>query len=627
MTRAFHILAAAAALLLIAGQALAIDRIGVRVTNGEGEFYNTVTGETFRPRGANYVDFQPTGAGFSQDRALATDVFNPGRISDAFELMKSYGYDTVRLFFDLCNEGSQCITSASRQGLNPEYMDNMAQFTRIAASHGIYVLFTSNDIPDHGGYGALANRDAGPRVEGYRNAHYMTAGGIEAFELYWTDLMAALSARDTAWEAVLGWSLVNEQWIFKNDPPWSLNSGTFTNGTGQTYDLSDPAQKRAALSDNLIEIIARTSAVIKAADPEALVTMGFFAPQHPNETFIGGNWFVDTEPLLAGSVLDFYDFHAYTDTDLTVQQQAENFGMPQHRDKAVIMGEVGASPAFLPGVSNALRAEQQWMAESCDEGFDGWLHWGWYPFPPGVDEHPPYTMLSHERIFLVGLSPRERPDPCFKGGYEPHSNLALEATVRASRYLPGHPPENAIDGRDSTWESGTDAPGWVEITLPEPGRMDQVTVWLAQYPAGETRTLVTAKTAGGQTVLVADHTAETRESDKLVFPLPGGLDGVASVRVEVVNSPSWISFYDIELRRSSAEGASCLLTARSAVNLRGDTSTEEPPVGGLGGGQSMLGVERVAVPESPDWFRTHSGSYVRSDVITVSEACAELIAR
>jgi len=623
MTLGPRCMAVLTALMVFAGSAFGMDRIGVRAVDGEGEFVNTATGETFTPRGVNYVDFQSAGY-FMQDRALATDVFDPDRIDEAFVLLRQYGYNTVRLFFDLCNEGPACITQKGVPGLNPAYLDNLAHFTRLAAARDIHVLFTSNDIPDHGGYGAVANRDAGDMVDGYRNAHFMTAGGIASFSAYWGDLMDGLNARDMVWEAVLGWSILNEQWIFKDQKPWSLGHGVFVNGTGQSYDLSDPDQKRAALSDNLVAISETVRNIVRDADPDALVTMGFFAPQFPNETGIGGDWYVDTQPLLARAPLDFFDFHAYTDMDIGIAAQAENFGMPHHRDKPVIMGEVGSSPFFIPRVETALRAEQIWMADSCVEGFDGWLHWGYYPFPPGVDQHPPYTFLSHGRKLLVGLSPAVRLDPCSRSNLEPTIDLREGATARASGFLPAHPPANAMDGMETAWQSGAEAPGWIEIELAEPGRLANVGLWLEQYPPGETRTLVTATTADGTAIVVADHVALTSGGERLSFALPGGVPNVTAVRVEIARSPSWISLYEVELLRSSESGRACVLTSGGNVNLRLAATTGAGLAGRLERGQALIGTRRHDGGAGPHWFETHAGTFVRSDVIAASPGCARL---
>ncbi len=608
----------------LASPIVANDRIGVRVVDGEGEFYNIVTNETFVARGVNYVDMQSHGwATF--DSALATDVFDEVRIRTAFENLSDLGYNTVRLFFDICNVGSYCLTDEGREGLNPAYLDNLATFTRLADEYGIYLILTSNDIPDFGGYGEIANRDAGPMFEGYRNTHFMTASGVAAFEAYWTDLMAGMAERDIAWDAVLGWSLLNEQWIFKDQPPWSLTAGVVQNGTGQSYVLADPDQKRALLADNLILITERVSAIIKATDPDAMVTMGFFNPQFPNPTGIGGDWYVDTEPLLAGAVLDFFDFHAYPDWDLPIDKIAQNYGMPQHRDKVVIMGEVGSSAALIPDIVTAVRAEQEWMVASCKEGFDGWLHWGYYAFPDGVDLHPPYTFDMEGRLFETALAPVNRPDPCLDDDYIPRVNVAIEAVAEAQRSLPDHPPAFLTDGLPTTWESGSDPPVWVRLTLAEPTRVEAVLAQLAQWPASDTRYAASVRLADGTRVSLGEVAGYTEDTDLVRFDLPGGLDEVVEVQIDALESESWISYYNVDVLRAADGPPACLVIADAAVNLRGDPSTDNPPVGRLAAGWAMMATELVAVEGALPWFHLSNDSYVRVDVVAAGSACQRLL--
>ena len=58
-------------------QPLPEHRIGVRVVNGVGEFYNRITGEKFVPRGANYVviSLQKNRAG---EQYVSHATFGPG---------------------------------------------------------------------------------------------------------------------------------------------------------------------------------------------------------------------------------------------------------------------------------------------------------------------------------------------------------------------------------------------------------------------------------------------------------------------------------------------------------------------------------------------------------------------
>ena len=122
--------------------------IGIRNPGGLAEFYDKETGETFVVRGANYV-FVPAGG---SNQILRVGNYDPQRTRDDFAAMAALGYNTVRVFLDFCNQGPGCIGDADNDGLNPEYLDNIADMMLAAREAGIVILFTSNDLPDQGGY-------------------------------------------------------------------------------------------------------------------------------------------------------------------------------------------------------------------------------------------------------------------------------------------------------------------------------------------------------------------------------------------------------------------------------------------------------------------------------------------
>ena len=130
-----------------------------------------------------------------------------------------------------------------------------------------------------------------------------------------------------------------------------MNEGILETGNGLSYDLSDPVQKQAMVADNLLLYITEVGAVIREYDPTALVTVGFFAPQFPNETVIGGTWYVDTAALIeGGALLDFYDFHAYPGDDLTMAQLAEMKRSQQYWASTALLNTVTQPSRLLPGL-------------------------------------------------------------------------------------------------------------------------------------------------------------------------------------------------------------------------------------------------------------------------------------
>lgn len=594
------------------------DRIGVRVVNGAGEFYNTMTGERFMPRGVNYIAWKADGG---LRHFLSTALFDPDTLRADFRQLASGGYNTVRIFIDHCSTGPTCIVNNRSRGLNPDYIANIAETIRIAAEEGIYLVLTSNDIPDGGGYGEDANRGANAQFAGYRNAHYLTRQGVAAAEQYWRDIMTLLMTFDPPTEAVLGWSLLNEQWFFSRQPPLSLNRGSVRTANGQTYDLSDPAQKRAMLVDGVAHYIAVTGAVIREHDPGALVTMGFFVPQFPNPTQTGGDWYVDTEPLLGRAQLDFFDFHAYPGGDIGLEDIAENFGMLVHPEIPVLMGEVGAFRHIYASADLAAVTLQEWIAASCLVGFDGWLLWDYFGAPLSVGDAA-WGALAADGLIFNALSPASQPDPCRTTGLR-LANIAFRQPVTASRALPNEPASNVTDGSANPWGAGEHPPQWVEINLGGTFAVSRVTLRVAQYPAGETRHQVWALMADGSRVLLREFAQPTRDDDVLIVALDAPLSDVTGIRVDTLESPSWAAWREIEVFEGGA-GEACVVRAGGSVNLRRAPTTSAEIAGTLAAGRGAVVDRRATGDDGFTWYRLPHEVWARADVVTASGDCAAL---
>ena len=498
-------------------------------------FVDGRTGDEFVVRGANYLTRILVGTGY-EDRTFSPAVFDRDRVATDFEALTDRGYNTVRIFMDSCSQGPACIGSDTGDGLNGAYLDVMVELMRLAKDSGLFLLLTSNDLPDDGGYWEISSIDDAGVFPGYRNSHYMTASGEEAARTYWSDLMGGLASRRAPFDVVLGWSILNEQWMFKDQYPLVEGSGVVTTKTG-SYDSADTAQRHAMVIDGIRSYVDTVAEVIRGHDPHGLVTMGFFAPQFPNPTSIGGDWYVDTSSLVESSTLDFFDFHAYAGEDVSLAEMAENFGLPS--DKPVVMGEVGAFIDRYSDVERAGVAIQNWYAASCALGFDGWLYWEMLPADLSIGDAT-WALTAQDNYLLDALAPVNQPDPCTPTLVSP--NLALGKDVSASRSLEEEPASNAVDGDPtSQWGSGADSAQWIEVDLGEPTEIGGFNLLVAQWPEGRTTHVITVD--GEQ---VANIDGDTAGGDTLSVILEAPVIGQL-VRVTTVRSPSWVAWSEIEV--------------------------------------------------------------------------------
>jgi hypothetical protein len=529
-----------------------VNRIGIRMVANNAEFFDTVTREKFIPRGTNYIDFVERIPGkMWEDYIFGAGTYQPEKVRSAFRRLSAGGYNTVRLFFDHCFSGPSCIGNQKGEGLNPVFLDNIVEVMHLAGEEGLYLVLTANGVPLGGGYwtrfGEQYERDPHPGFgeDFYENGYYLHAAGVDMQAQYWRDLMTGLAEREAPFEVVLGWQLQNEYWLFKNSPPLSLNEGLVTISNGQTYDLADAEQKRQMVTDGVLFWMETLIPIIKEYDPEGLVTVGFFPPDFPNPTGLVTDWYRDTASLIEIALVDFWDFHAYPEPQTFVvrnmQNTAENFGMVGYQQKPVIMGEYGAFREIYPSPEVATYRLQEWMAESCEFGFDGWLTWEYYNRPAS----DAVWGLENEALFEA-LAPINQPDPCAMVPL-PLSNLAFGKPVMASRSLPNEPPENAVDGGDTIWGAGADAPQWIEIDLGEAVPINEIRLWVAQHPAGETIHQIRVRDTNGHLTEIHRFSQFTSGGEWLILKLETPVENVISVRVDTLKSPSWVAWAEIEV--------------------------------------------------------------------------------
>jgi len=502
-------------------------RIGVRVVQGEGEFFNRQTGDKFVPRGFDWVRLSN-----GDHAAFDQGVYNAEQIDDGFERIAQLGYNTIRVFLSTYDGG--VLGTATK--LNGPYLDNVSDFIDRAAAHGLYVILTQDELAGSSHYQFSTD----PNIGGI-NAVYLSNGGVANDATYFGDLVHELVARGTRLDGLLAYEVRNELYFSSTHPPFSMSSGTVTTANGQTYDLSSEDDHLRLLEDNLLNWIAVTRSAVLAVDPTALVTVGFFQPQGPVPSRVGDDRLIETKRAIEESAADFIDLHGYPGGELNLHDIVTNFKFEPKTAKPIVMGEFGAEHAVYPRMDDAVRSLLGWQTASCTYGFDGWLLWPWDSadqpeFWSGVDENG--------RLAQV-LAPVTRPDPCTNGSVDVATNLAASATADASSAVRDYPPSNAIDGLAGTyWNSAAPAPQWIRLDLGAERTVDEISLSVAQSPAGASRHVVSVRADKGDWRVVHVFKGITEDSQLLVFQPDAPLTGVRFVQVETTDLagglwPAW----------------------------------------------------------------------------------------
>ena len=520
-------------------------RLAIRTVGGVAEFYDTVTGEAFIPRGNNYntlreVDDALLGR-MALDTTLSVGLYDTERVETDLSRMEEMGYNIVRIFPENC-AATGCITGLSG-GVRGDYMDNMVDFIRRAKAHGIYTWIASNTLPDVGRYISTAHASDNEEFAS-ANSEFLTPAGLAAYSDYFTDMIRALIERDAPFDYVFSYSLRQEHSFDSAAPPLSLGSGEVTTVNGETYDMGDPFHQMRMVDDGLRYWIKETRDVIRELDPTALVSVGFFAPNEPNRFRPGDDFRLVRAVAALDSDLDFVDFHVYpTPPDALLAQHVDNYQMAGRDDIPIVMGELAAFTWYTSEAA-AAKALHDLQVESCAAGFDGWLTWSWdIPAQPDI-----WHATRGDGLVGEVLSPVARPDPCEPGVFAFFEySLTEGAEVTASRSLPDQPPEAAIDGGSAAWGSGADAPQYLEIAPAAPATVDEIRLTVAQYPEGPTRHEIWVRLTGGALSLVHTFEGSTAEGDILSFVPDVPLESLDLVRIVTVASPSWVAWREVDL--------------------------------------------------------------------------------
>lgn len=520
-------------------------RIAIHRIYGLAEFYDRSNMSHFIPRGVNYFMLVPV-LDHYEDRLMGVGIYDHNRTQADFIALAEAGYNTVRISVDGCTSGTGCTGIEGGQGLNPDYLDNLVDLLKLAKSNNLFVFLASQGLPSLGGYAAAASQGSSASFAPGQNTNLLTHSGIHASQQYWSDLLGSLASRQAPFEVILGWELLSEQYYDASQPPFSLQNGRVNAANGKYYEMANAVQKQALAVEGLRYYIEQIKQTILFYDPTALVSMGFLAPDAPNPWREGDQRYVITAPLLEDSSLDFFDLHASPGADLTLAQAAQNFGLSGHISKPVIMGDVGASTWSYPQVSEAAIAVQDWIASSCAQGFAGWIYSAYYPLPAGLQDAT-WGFVDEHNTLLNALAPKYQPDACAVTVL-PGRNLALVKPVQVSAALPDQTPEMAVDGDPNTqWSAGAFPMQWIEIDLGAAYTIGEIRLTVGQWPAGPTVHQLWVGSSHEAMRMLKEFAGQEFDFDILDYIPTASLTNIRFVRVVTTESPSWVSWREIEV--------------------------------------------------------------------------------
>lgn len=388
---------------------LAPHNFGTRSTSsGFAEFYDRSTGNTFTPRGNNYVRLgtltDPNGNPILAHTTFNVGLYDSAHAEAALAAMQAAGYNIVTATLQGC---CQNTIGDPAGGLSAKYLANLVDFLQRAKAHSIAVVITGQWLPAFGGFSEIM----GPCYPEFNdiNLQNLSSCGIKATATFFQDLVQGLINAKAPMDAIFAYELWDEYYYNVIQTPLSNTSGTVTAANGQTYDMSSTLSKQKMMDDGLIYFGDQVRAAIQDLDPTALVTISFFQPEGPNPTRIGDPRIIEVYPAVASSSLDYVDLHAYPGLELTLDQYVQNFGFVGYQQqKPILMGEMGAFISSYAQVTDAATALQNWQIQSCAYNFKGWATWTW-----DTDEQPElWNAMSQGGVISQALSPAARPDPC-----------------------------------------------------------------------------------------------------------------------------------------------------------------------------------------------------------------------
>lgn len=374
-----------------------LPRIAVRASGGRAAFARGSDPRPFPVKGFNYIRLRGGDhATFDADTESTKAHYDPDRAEAMLRVLESSGCNAVRVFVIGRNKGNPGIAGnpETTKGVYGPYMDNVIDFLRRAARHGVYVFptFGDGELPLSRHY-----RDMLKPGHGWGNGVLFTKEGIEAKKAYVTDFLRAVQEKEPGLlSALLGVQCQNELHVACDRWPFTVREGKLAMPNGKSYDMASASERRLLMDEGLQHYHNEIVKAVKAVDPQVLVAEGIFTMRAVGKTLKTheGIW-PDTPgdkryppglPTLGQSALDFMDIHFYPvrrgadlREDFRIDMDSSLLYAPEmeaiRKKKPILLGEFGA---FRHVQKDFSQVEIQMLAVrdlAAAEGFNGWLYW------------------------------------------------------------------------------------------------------------------------------------------------------------------------------------------------------------------------------------------------------------
>jgi len=375
------ILIAFPALSPLSGSAL--PRVKIR----NNHFINSDTGETFTPRGFNYVRLRPTNGNQVVHANFDPAYYNVPEIEAMFQDLETNNFNVVRVFLDVTYPLGLFETNIATR-FSPPYTTNVIDFLQRASNHDIYVILAF----DMWGPPADSWLHHGPhsqaKVTGF-NWLYFREGAAETRAALLSEYAAAIkNSAPELLPAVFSYEIQNELCYFMDYEPLSLTNGTF-NYNGDDFDLSSEKEIQDLMDAQAINLCNHCVTEVKKIDSEAYVSVSVFtfnAVGRTGSVYLKSDTTSDdrvpARPLaLTMSKLDFVDIHVYPHTTNSVQKDFQSIDFGEvikdcpRTGKPLLLGEFGAFKNNFPTLPEAVNEVSEFAKKSFDRSFDGWAYW------------------------------------------------------------------------------------------------------------------------------------------------------------------------------------------------------------------------------------------------------------